>query len=122
MPKGGFFLWIKIPGVSNSWKITQRGIKEGIIMAPGAAFMTDSSKPCNAVRASFSKASYEEMNLVHLKLVYLLFVLLIKLFKINYAPCISFNVTQFEKMLALFFKFYSSIVANYSYIISEWIF
>lgn len=63
VPKGGFFLWIKIPGVSNSWKITQRGIKEGIIMAPGAAFMTDSSKPCNAVRASFSKASYEEMNL-----------------------------------------------------------
>lgn len=44
--------------------IMQRGVTEGVIMAPGAAFMKDSSKPCNAIRASFSKASYEEMNLV----------------------------------------------------------
>lgn len=42
----------------------QRGVAEGVIMAPGAAFMKDSSKPCNAVRASFAKASYEEMDLV----------------------------------------------------------
>lgn len=44
--------------------IMQRGVTEGVIMAPGAAFMKDPSKPCNAIRASFSKASYEEMNLV----------------------------------------------------------
>lgn len=44
--------------------IMQRGVTKGVIMAPGAAFMKDSSKPCNAIRASFSKASYEEMNLV----------------------------------------------------------
>lgn len=44
--------------------IMQRGVTEGIIMVPGAAFMKDSSKPCNAIRASFAKASYEEMDLV----------------------------------------------------------
>lgn len=45
--------------------LMQRGITEGVIMAPGAPFMKDSSKPCNAIRASFSKASYEEMNVVN---------------------------------------------------------
>ncbi|XP_076657848.1 kynurenine/alpha-aminoadipate aminotransferase, mitochondrial [Halictus rubicundus] len=64
VPKGGFFLWIKVQGIKDTWKmIMQRGFKEGVIMAPGAAFMKDTSKPCNAIRASFAKASYEEMDL-----------------------------------------------------------
>ncbi|XP_015429217.1 PREDICTED: kynurenine/alpha-aminoadipate aminotransferase, mitochondrial-like [Dufourea novaeangliae] len=63
-PKGGFFLWIKVQGITDTWKmIMQRGVKEGVIMAPGAAFMKDPSKPCNAIRASFAKASYQEMDL-----------------------------------------------------------
>jgi len=65
VPKAGFFLWIKVPGIKNTWKmIMQRGVTDGVIMAPGAAFMRDSTKPCNAIRASFSKASYKEMDLV----------------------------------------------------------
>ncbi|CAD1475226.1 unnamed protein product, partial [Heterotrigona itama] len=64
LPMGGFFLWIKVRGINDTWKmIMQRGVTEGIIMVPGAAFMKDSSKPCNAIRASFAKASYEEMDL-----------------------------------------------------------
>lgn len=64
VPKGGFFLWIKVQGIKDTWKmIMQRGFTEGVIMAPGAAFMKDASKPCNAIRASFAKASYEEMDL-----------------------------------------------------------
>ncbi|XP_050584640.1 kynurenine/alpha-aminoadipate aminotransferase, mitochondrial-like [Bombus affinis] len=64
IPRGGFFLWIKVRDIKDTWKmIMQRGVTEGVIMAPGAAFMKDPSKPCNAIRASFSKASYEEMNL-----------------------------------------------------------
>ncbi|KAF3423170.1 hypothetical protein E2986_07626 [Frieseomelitta varia] len=64
LPKGGFFLWIKVRGINDTWKmIMQRGITEGIIMVPGSVFMKDSSKPCNAIRASFAKASYEEMDL-----------------------------------------------------------
>lgn len=66
---GGFFLWIKVRGIKDTWKmIMQRGVTEGVIMAPGAAFMKDPSKPCNAIRASFAKASYEEMDLVSLNL------------------------------------------------------
>lgn len=65
VPKSGFFLWIKLRGIKNTWKMMmQRGITEGVIMAPGAAFMKDPSKPCNAIRASFAKVSYEEMDLV----------------------------------------------------------
>lgn len=44
--------------------LMQRGITEGVIMAPGAAFMKDPSKPCNAIRASFAKASYKDIDLV----------------------------------------------------------
>ncbi|CAK9830895.1 Kynurenine/alpha-aminoadipate aminotransferase, mitochondrial [Anthophora retusa] len=64
VPSGGFFLWIKVRGIKDTWKMMmQRGVAEGVIMAPGAAFMKDTSKPCNAIRASFAKASYEEMDL-----------------------------------------------------------
>ncbi|XP_011879387.1 PREDICTED: kynurenine/alpha-aminoadipate aminotransferase, mitochondrial-like [Vollenhovia emeryi] len=64
VPKGGFFLWIKVRGIKNTWKmIMQQGVKSGVIMAPGAAFMKDSTKSCNAIRASFTKASREEMDL-----------------------------------------------------------
>ncbi|XP_070164913.1 kynurenine/alpha-aminoadipate aminotransferase, mitochondrial isoform X1 [Polyergus mexicanus] len=73
VPKGGFFLWIKIRGIKNTWKmIMQRGITDGVIMAPGAAFMKDSLKPCNAIRASFAKASYEEMELAMRRLAQLI--------------------------------------------------
>ncbi|KAL6266614.1 hypothetical protein P5V15_003459 [Pogonomyrmex californicus] len=64
VPKGGFFLWIKVRGIENTWKmLMQRGVTDGVIMAPGAAFMSDPTKTCNAIRASFAKASYEEMDL-----------------------------------------------------------
>ncbi|CAL1688343.1 unnamed protein product [Lasius platythorax] len=73
VPKGGFFLWIKIRGIKNTWKmIMQRGVTNGVIMAPGAAFMKDPSKSCNAIRASFSKASYEEMDLAMRRLAQLI--------------------------------------------------
>ncbi|XP_011165573.1 kynurenine/alpha-aminoadipate aminotransferase, mitochondrial [Solenopsis invicta] len=73
VPRGGFFLWIKVPEIKNTWKmIMQRGIIEGVIMTPGAAFMVDPTKPCNAIRASFTKASYEEMELAMKRLAQLI--------------------------------------------------
>lgn len=64
VPSSGFFLWIKVRNINDTWKMMmQRGIAQGVIMAPGASFTKDPTKPCNAIRASFSKASYEEMNL-----------------------------------------------------------
>ncbi|XP_024935514.1 kynurenine/alpha-aminoadipate aminotransferase, mitochondrial isoform X2 [Cephus cinctus] len=64
LPSAGFFLWIKVWGIKDTWKmVMQRGVTHGVLMAPGAAFMADPSQPCNAIRASFAKASYEEMDL-----------------------------------------------------------
>lgn len=65
MPKGGFFLWMKVRGIENTWQmIMQRGVTKGIIIIPGGAFTKDTTKPCNAIRASFARISYEEMDLV----------------------------------------------------------
>ncbi|XP_018340476.1 PREDICTED: kynurenine/alpha-aminoadipate aminotransferase, mitochondrial-like [Trachymyrmex septentrionalis] len=72
VPRGGFFLWIKVPGIKDTWKMMQRGVTEGVIMAPGAAFMRDPTKCSNAIRASFTKASYEEMDLAMERLAQLI--------------------------------------------------
>ncbi|OAD52887.1 Kynurenine/alpha-aminoadipate aminotransferase, mitochondrial [Eufriesea mexicana] len=73
IPRGGFFLWINVRGIEDTWKmLMQRGIKEGVIMAPGGAFMKDPSKPCNAIRASFAKASYEDIELALIRLAKLI--------------------------------------------------
>ncbi|XP_066599041.1 kynurenine/alpha-aminoadipate aminotransferase, mitochondrial-like [Prorops nasuta] len=72
-PSAGMFLWIKVKGIKDTWKLVmQKGITQGVIMAPGAAFMKDPTKPCNAIRASFAKASYEEMNLAMERLAQLI--------------------------------------------------
>lgn len=74
IPQSGFFLWIKVRGIKDTWKMMmQRGVVEGVIMAPGAAFMKDSSKPCNAIRASFTKASFKEMDLVYFLYLYMFY-------------------------------------------------
>jgi len=49
----------------------QRGVTEGVIMVPGAAFMRDPTKCSNAIRASFTKASYEEMDLVFIIFIFI---------------------------------------------------
>ncbi|KAL0134558.1 hypothetical protein PUN28_001387 [Cardiocondyla obscurior] len=73
IPKGGFFLWINVREIENTWKmIMQRGVREGVLLAPGAAFMKDSTIPCNAVRASFAKASNKEMDLALQRLAQLI--------------------------------------------------
>lgn len=65
VPSAGFFLWITVPGIKDTWKmVMQRGVTHGVLVAPGAAFMANPSDPCNAIRVSFAKASYKEMNLV----------------------------------------------------------
>ncbi|XP_043265916.1 kynurenine/alpha-aminoadipate aminotransferase, mitochondrial-like [Colletes gigas] len=73
LPRGGFFLWIKVRGVKDTSKmIVQRGIEEGILVLPGSDFMCDPSKPSDAIRLSYGQASYEEMDLAFKKLAKLI--------------------------------------------------
>ncbi len=42
-PKGGMFLWIKVIGVSDTWDmIMKRGIRSGVMLVPGKAFVAGS--------------------------------------------------------------------------------
>ncbi|KAL7296390.1 hypothetical protein TKK_0010403 [Trichogramma kaykai] len=64
VPSAGLFLWLRVPEIKDTWKmIMHRGVVHGVLVAPGAAFMVDATQPCNAIRASFARASYKEMNL-----------------------------------------------------------
>lgn len=73
VPQSGFFLWMKVRGIKNTWKMLMKnGVAEGVIMTPGVAFMKDSSKSCNAIRASFTKATELEMDLAMERLALLI--------------------------------------------------
>ncbi|MCL4131115.1 UNVERIFIED_CONTAM: hypothetical protein GTU68_015955, partial [Idotea baltica] len=64
VPTGGMFLWMKVPGLEDTWDmVMQRGVKKNVILLPGKAFMTDPSKPSNYLRAAFSLATPEKMDL-----------------------------------------------------------
>lgn len=65
IPKGGLFLWMKCLGISNTHSmIMERALKKDVILLPGREFMTDPSKPCPYMRASFSLATPESIDRV----------------------------------------------------------
>ncbi|KAB7505456.1 Kynurenine/alpha-aminoadipate aminotransferase, mitochondrial, partial [Armadillidium nasatum] len=65
VPTGGMFLWIKVPELKDTWDmIMVRGLKKNVILVPGKAFSTNLDEPSNYMRASFSLATPEKMELV----------------------------------------------------------
>lgn len=65
IPRGGMFLWIKCLGIKDTHSmIMQRALKKDVILLPGREFMTDSSKPCPYMRASFSLGTPENIDRV----------------------------------------------------------
>ncbi|KAG8230459.1 hypothetical protein J437_LFUL009948 [Ladona fulva] len=64
VPDGGMFLWIKVKGVLDVYEmVMSRGVHtKGVMFVPGHAFMPDPTKPCPYIRASYSLASYEDMD------------------------------------------------------------
>ncbi|XP_018415539.1 PREDICTED: kynurenine/alpha-aminoadipate aminotransferase, mitochondrial isoform X2 [Nanorana parkeri] len=63
-PSAGMFLWLKIKGVPDTHQlIMQKAISNQVLLVPGSAFTTDSSKPSSYVRASFSLSTPEQMDL-----------------------------------------------------------
>ncbi|XP_045597373.1 kynurenine/alpha-aminoadipate aminotransferase, mitochondrial isoform X1 [Procambarus clarkii] len=62
VPKGGIFLWLKVPELEDTGPmLIQRAIKKDIALVPGKDFVVDSSKPCQYMRAAFSCATADEM-------------------------------------------------------------
>ncbi|XP_037786718.1 kynurenine/alpha-aminoadipate aminotransferase, mitochondrial-like isoform X2 [Penaeus monodon] len=55
VPAGGLFLWIKVTCLKDTTgMLLERAKKRKLVLVPGNAFMTDSSKPCPFIRVSFS--------------------------------------------------------------------
>ena len=60
-PRGGMFLWLRVPGLASTWDMTMtRGLDRNIMLMPGRAFQPDADKPCQYLRAAFSIAPEEK--------------------------------------------------------------
>nr|XP_023022143.1 aromatic amino acid aminotransferase DDB_G0287711-like [Leptinotarsa decemlineata] len=63
VPTGGMFIWFKVLGVSDVYEmLLNRGLKKHITFIPGQNYMADPTKACNYVRASYSKASLQQID------------------------------------------------------------
>lgn len=58
-PQGGFFTWVRFPGVELG-DILTRGIQEGVVIVPGAACYAD-GRSSDAVRVAYSGVSPERV-------------------------------------------------------------
>ncbi|KAK6179553.1 hypothetical protein SNE40_011883 [Patella caerulea] len=64
VPECGMFLWMKLIGIPDSYKlITEKAREKEVLFVPGNAFMLNSEEPCPYVRASYSESSPEEMDM-----------------------------------------------------------
>lgn len=72
IPDAGMFLWIRIPHVvdTKTW-IEEKAAQSNILLVPGQSFRP-LNQVSNYVRASFSTASDEEMNLAMQRLAHLI--------------------------------------------------
>ncbi|KAK8736516.1 hypothetical protein OTU49_005050 [Cherax quadricarinatus] len=62
VPKGGIFLWLKVPNLQDTGPMLMKGaIKREIILVPGKEFIVDCSKPCQYMRAAFSCATSDQL-------------------------------------------------------------
>lgn len=67
VPKGGMFLWIKVLGVKDTYKLVmEHGMKAGVTFLPGRECMADRTAPSPYIRASFSTVTLEQMEKVNL--------------------------------------------------------
>lgn len=63
VPTGGMFVWIRVRGVSDVFDmLIKRGIHKLITFVPGHAFMADPTEACNYIRASYSKATFKQID------------------------------------------------------------
>lgn len=60
VPKGGYFVWIKIPGVDTS-EMLSKALAAGVSFVPGKYFFLDQQRGLEYLRLSFSYASEEEI-------------------------------------------------------------
>ena len=61
-PKGGIFLWVKLPDHVDTSKLYQPALAAGVAINPGAEWSVNKSYGRNRMRLCFASPSHEEIN------------------------------------------------------------
>ena len=63
VPECGMFLWMRIPQLVDTHKVTMdKSLKKGLLLIPGQSFMTDSTKPSQYIRVSYSNVTEKDLD------------------------------------------------------------
>ncbi|MCW5695001.1 MAG: PLP-dependent aminotransferase family protein [Pseudolabrys sp.] len=60
-PKGGIFLWVKLPDNVDSLKLYQAALKEGVAINPGPEWSTDKAHSQSRIRICFASPTHQEI-------------------------------------------------------------
>jgi len=60
-PKGGIFLWVKLPDNVDTMKLYQAALKEGVAINPGNEWSTDAKHSGSRLRICFASPTHEQM-------------------------------------------------------------
>jgi 2-aminoadipate transaminase len=60
-PKGGIFLWVKLPDNVDTMKLYQTALKEGVAINPGPEWSTDKAHSTPRLRICFASPTYEQI-------------------------------------------------------------
>jgi 2-aminoadipate transaminase len=60
-PKGGIFLWVKLPDNVDTMKLYQAALKEGVAINPGNEWSTDKAHSNSRLRICFASPTHEQI-------------------------------------------------------------
>ena len=60
-PKGGIFLWVKLPDNVDTMKLYQAALKEGVAINPGNEWSTDKSHSSSRLRICFASPTHAQI-------------------------------------------------------------
>ncbi len=61
VPKGGIFLWLKLPGSVDTMKLYQSALRAGVAINPGPEWSTNASHSKSRMRLCFASPSLDEI-------------------------------------------------------------
>jgi len=60
-PKGGIFLWVKLPDQVDAMKLSQAALKRGVSINPGPEWSTDAAHSRSRLRLCFASPTHQEI-------------------------------------------------------------
>ena len=73
LPAGGMFLWLDVPGVPDAWTmIMEKALKKNVMLIPGRVFSPHADARSSKMRAAYSLAKEENMEIAMQRLAELI--------------------------------------------------